>query len=116
MSLREWSVDHEMVQIVNSSTRKRIVIKDSTTCLQESMIDLVFTNRPLEDDVIPFDNAFSDHDFLWIKSPDGEKREKSIKKVIRDWTHLTDNNIQRLANSKPTPSDFQELASIQRYI
>jgi len=115
MLLEEWALDNDLIQKVHSITRRRIVEKgdDGTHSLQESMIDLSFTNLPLSSDTLVFNNDLSDHDMIWTRIEYVVPKKVTIKRRIRDWTHLTESNIEREADERATPTTVSELAKTQ---
>jgi len=74
--LEDWSINHDLIQLVQTKTRKRIVLRNNDAYLQESMIDLAYTNRPSEADSLVFDNDFSDHGMIWTKIRYGTSMKK----------------------------------------
>jgi len=110
--LDEWAIDHDLIQMVGTVTRRRVVVRNEVATLQESMIDLSFSNRPNEADTLVFQSDFSDHDFIWTKIKYGVTKKKAIKRVIRDWTHLNETNIMREALEGPVPNSLEMLNEI----
>jgi len=105
--LKDWSLENCLTQIVKKSTRRRIVQRSSGTTLEESMIDLVYTNRTHQVDCLNFPYINSDHDFLWCKvSAFGAKRVTK-KFIIRDYTGLTQHSVKN--HIKGVPNGLQEI-------
>jgi len=90
--LLDWSLEAGLTQLMKKPTRRRIVRKTSGTILEESMIDLAFTNNP-NFDSLNFWIEGSDHDFIWSRVFAFGKKRLTTKVSIRDFTGLTHKNM-----------------------
>lgn len=87
--LNLWTATHGLTQIVEGKTRSRIV----TNVLQESSIDLIFTNDPSQFESKLENSAVSDHRLLIAKPKFKTDKLVTRKKVVIDWRNYNDESF-----------------------
>jgi len=82
--------------------------------MEESMIDLVFTNNGTFDS-LNFQIEGSDHDFVWSRLHPFGKQRVTSKVAIRDYSGLTMSNLRNHTQGLLVmPSDLSDLINLQK--
>jgi len=98
--LANWSLENGLIQQIKKSTRRRIVNRASGIHLEESRLDLVYTND-LNVDSLSFPSINSDHDFLWTKLRAFGIKRATKKITVRDYSMLTSNGVKNFDHTRP---------------
>jgi len=113
--LDSLQIGNGLHQLVNFKTRSRVVRRPSGTVLEESMIDLVLTNKQ-DNKSITSEPTTSDHRLIFLHLASKIVKPETKKCSIRDWTQLTPRNVARLASGARDPTSFTELSSSFDYL
>jgi len=113
--LESLQINNVLYQLVNFTTRSRVVQRITGTSLEESMIDLVLTNKH-ENKKTFSETTTSDHKLIGLRLRDVKTKAETKKTVIRDWTQLSPRNVARLASGAQDPTSFNELTNTFNYL
>jgi len=100
--LKDWMIKEGMIQLVKGDTRRRVVSKSNGDMkLEQSKLDLILTNTDKDICISKNTGYRSDH-FVIIAGMDcGKPIKMTRKSIIRDYTKLTQHNINRHIITKP---------------
>jgi len=88
--LKLWSASEGLVQKVKDVTRYRLV----GDTIQQSQIDLVYTNDPSQVTVSLMDTEVSDHKIVIASAKTDTIEVINQKKILTDWRHFSDESFQ----------------------
>jgi len=95
-SLDLWSAEHGLAQLVKGKTRYRVV--DGK--LQESTLDLAFTNDPDVVKVKLRDTEASDHKLLVVTTKFDLCEVINSKRIVTDWRNFTNEKFESVLRSR----------------
>jgi len=84
--IKLWSASNGLSQLVEGITRHRVV----NDAVQESSIDLVYTNDPIDLEVRLENSSVSDHKLLIVETKIKIQRPTTKKSIVIDWRRFNE--------------------------